>query len=113
MLLKTGERVHVATRRRFEGDIRRHFVGEVVSVEGAVARISGYAFVFDPNKDDYVRYPEKRTRIFDLSDVGNVTNVLPEGTVIEDVAYVLEDRKLVLTDGKDFRLDINEFGPYR
>lgn len=113
MLLEIGEKVHVATRRRFEGDVRRHFVGEVVSVEGALARLSGYAFVFDPNRDDYIRYSEKRVRILDLSDVGNVTNILPRDTTLEEVTYTLEDRKLMVTDGKNLKLDINEFGPYR
>ena len=32
-ILSPGEKIHVMHRRRFEKDVRRHFVGEVESYE--------------------------------------------------------------------------------
>ncbi len=31
MVLAQGEKVHVILRRNFEGDLRRHFVGEIIA----------------------------------------------------------------------------------
>lgn len=39
MIIERGEKVHIITRRLFESDLRRHFVGEVLDSEGSVARI--------------------------------------------------------------------------
>ena len=34
MVLQSGEKVHIVTRRMFDGDLRRHFAGEVKAVAG-------------------------------------------------------------------------------
>ena len=44
-ILSPGDKIHVMHRRRFEKDVRRHFVGEVKGYEQGVARASGYVFV--------------------------------------------------------------------
>jgi hypothetical protein len=31
MIIEVGEKLHVATRRFFPGDVRRYFVGEVIA----------------------------------------------------------------------------------
>ena len=36
-VLSPGEKIHVMHRRRFEKDVRRHFVGEVEGYEQGVA----------------------------------------------------------------------------
>ena len=41
MVIDKGEKIHIVTRRNFEGDLRRHFVGEVVEVQDAAVRIEG------------------------------------------------------------------------
>jgi hypothetical protein len=64
MLFEIGEKIHIMARRRFEQDIRRHFVGTVLASDGTVIRMEGYTFVFDSNKDIFIKRPEKRTRIF-------------------------------------------------
>lgn len=113
MIVEIGEKIHIMARRRFEQDIRRHFVGTVLTSDGSVVRTEGYTFVFDANKDNYDKRPEERTRIFDLSDSGYVVNIIPKETVLEKVIYKLSDRRLVVTDEKTFSLDVNEFGPMR
>jgi hypothetical protein len=111
MILKTGEKIHVITRRNFEGDIRRHFIGEVIEASGSLARVAGYAFILDNMTNHYERRPDKRMRIISLADAGNIINILPENADIENARYTQsKESKMVVTDSKSFSLDINEFG---
>jgi hypothetical protein len=113
MLLEPQEKIHVITRRNFEDDLRRHFVGLVVSSNEVAARIEGYVFVFDPNTNTFVRRTTKRTRIVSLTDTGNLINILPPSVNLERLIYETRDGRLVVTDGGSFSLDINEFGRQR
>lgn len=114
MVLQPGEKVHVVTRRLFDGDLRRHFVGEVKSVSDWVMRVEGYAFVYDSGISQYVRREERRTRIISISDFGQVINVIPSRVDLDKLEYRLNDQqRLVVTDNADFHLDINEFGTSR
>lgn len=111
MILEQVEKVHVIMRRNFESDIRRHFIGEIVAANDTLARVVGYTFVLDGTSGQFVRRREKRIRIIGLSDPGNIINVLPMEADIENSQYTLSpEGKLVVTDGKTFTLDINEFG---
>ena len=114
MVLKMGEKVHIMTRRQFENDLRRHFIGEVLEFGEGVLRATGYTFVFDSELRKYVRRPEKRTRVFSLIDVGNIVNVLPISANVEATEYrESQDGHLIVTDGKNFSLDVSEFRPVR
>ena len=110
MLLKPGEKIHVITRRLFEGDLRRHFAGEIVAADDRAVRVKGYTFVFYPTRNEYVRRPDLRERIVVLADADNIINVIPENVNLEDLAYrPSEENRLVVTDHRSFYLDINEF----
>lgn len=114
MVLKQGEKVHVVTRRRFEGDLRRHFVGEVQAATESTARIDGYVFIFDAFSNKFVKGSERGVRIFGLVDSGNIISIIPQSVNVEKVSYQIHlDNRLVLTDGESFQLDINEFSAYR
>jgi len=114
MILEQGEKVHIILRRNFEGDLRRHFIGEIVTAKDTLVRVAGYAFVLDNTTGQFVRRPEKRIRIFGLAESGNIINVLPLKSDIEESVYEQSSQgKLVVTDGKNFTLDINEFGSSR
>jgi hypothetical protein len=114
MLLKKGEKVHVIARRFFEGDLRRHFVGEVKVATDTIARIEGYVFVFDTRKNEYIRKPAMRERIVSLVDSNNIVNIIPQSVNIEELSYQTSvDNRTVVTDGKSFSLDINEFSSMR
>jgi hypothetical protein len=78
MVLQTGEKLHVVTRRLFESDLKRHFAGEVVAISENLARLSGYAFIFDAWANMYVKRPERRERIIPLTDSGLILTVIPE-----------------------------------
>ena len=110
MLLKPGEKIHIITRRLFESDLRRHFVGEVKEATDVAVRVEGYVFVHASNHNQYTRRPERRVRIFGLADNGLIMNVIPSSVILEDLSYQMSPQdRMIITDGKSFSLDINEF----
>jgi hypothetical protein len=111
MLIDVGTKLHVVYRALFEKSTRRHFLGEVVEVEGVVCVLQGYAFVYDPKLESYQRKPEKRSTVIDLAESGYVVNIINANVNLDEVAYkYLQNIGMVATDGKNFSLDINEFG---
>ncbi|UCD87330.1 MAG: hypothetical protein JSV01_06125 [Desulfobacterales bacterium] len=110
MVLKAGEKIHVIVRRRWEDDVRRHFVGEVTEATENVSRVKGYVFVFNAAKYEKVKRPELRDRIVSLTDSGNIINIIPTTVDLDKVSYQMsKERRLIFTDG-EFSLDVNEFG---
>lgn len=114
MIIKTGEKLHVITRRLFDGDVRRHFSGVVTEVEGALVRLEGYVFVFEGGTNSWIKRPEKRTRILSVGDSGHIVKVMPQNVDLEALTYKLSPAKhMCVTDEKEYWLDINEFGAQR
>ena len=113
-IVDPGAKLLVVTRRLFESDLRRHFAGEVVGVTEYAVRLCGFAFIFDGGRNQFVRRPEERTRLFSLMDNGCVFFVLPRTVEIGALKYVVtNERTLAVTDSGSFALDINEFGAGR
>jgi hypothetical protein len=114
MILKPGEKIHVIVRRNFETDVRRHFFGEIVAAAESAATVKGHAVVYDLAKNQYEVKPDARVRVVSLTDAQNIVNIIPRQTKIDSIKYVLSaDKRLVVTDGESFTLDINEFGVSR
>ena len=110
MCVTTEEKIHIITRRVFEKDLRRHFVGVIEDVSSELARVKGYVFVFDEWADEFKRRPEERVRIFSLTDANLIINILPPEIEITELMYkVNQEGQRVVTDGKDFSLDVSEF----
>ena len=86
-LVNPGEKVHVIERRMFDGDARRHFVGEVESSTESAMRVTGYTFVCNPMTGNFDRREPSRTRIIPLGAAGVVVYVIPEHIDIEAVYY--------------------------
>ena len=113
-MISPGEKIHVIYRRLFETEVRRHFIGEVVEREGSVVRMQGTVAIFDTSKNQYIKKPEKRSTLFNLSESGYIVNIIPSSTELSELQYLTNPRgHLVLSDGKEFSLDINEFGSNR
>lgn len=111
MIIQTGDKVHIIYRALFENSTRQHFIGEVVAAEGALCRVKGYVFVRDPKLDTYQRKQNRRVTIVDLAESGYIVNVIDIDIDLDKVRYrYLPEQGLVVTDDKDFVLDINEFG---
>ncbi len=110
-ILRPGEKIHVMHRRRFEKDVRRHFVGEVEGYEQGLARASGFVFVIDDlSKHLFVKRPDRRTKLLSIGSGDVIVNVIPQTVDVEKVAYELNDRSLVVTDGSDWTMEVKEFG---
>ncbi len=109
-VIELGEKIHVITRRNFPEEVRRHYAGTVEAVSGAIIRTHGYTFVFNPTALEYRRRPEVRTRLFGIADGQHIINVLPADVVVDELRYLTLEGRLMVTDGRRFRLDVNEFG---
>ena len=113
VVLQRGEKLHIISRRFFENDVRRHFVGEVEEISETAVRVSGYVFVLDKGRNEFVRHSDKRTRVFPLPDIGLIINVLPRDVEIDNVVYSRVGQHMVCTDGDLFTMNLHEFGPAR
>lgn len=108
-VLEREEKVLIITRRLFSGDVRRHVVGSVERYDPGSVRVRGYEFVHDAGKGSFVKRKSQRTRIFPL-DNHLIVFVLPYDTDLGAVHYeATKESGLVVTDGKEFKLEINEF----
>jgi hypothetical protein len=112
-IMESGDKLHIMTRRLFEEDIRRHFVGEIMAVQGDLALIRGYTFIFNHSTNEYRRLPEVRSRIISVGDAGHIVNKIPRDTEIETISYKTVGERLVVEDNRNFTLSINEFGAMR
>jgi hypothetical protein len=111
MMLSIGEKIFVIARRRFENDIRRHFIGEVQNVSETAVRVCGYAFVFDNMLSEFVKGEDLLTRIYPMIDAGLVISVLPREVILEEVRYSMNEKKQrIITDDKTFEISVSEFG---
>ena len=102
-----GEKVHIIEQKYFAEDLQRHMVGEVVKSSESALRIKGWVFVRDASKG-FVRKTGKRVRVVYPSD-RTIINIIPQEVDIDQIKYVSTQGTLVVTDGKQFTLDITEF----
>jgi hypothetical protein len=98
------------TRRLFADDVHPHFVGEISAVSGPLFKAQGYSFVFDSATNSYLKHPTLRTRLFSLSDAGHIINLIPREVDLDRLQYGVVNRRLAISDGAGFSLEINEFG---
>jgi len=109
MVLEPGEKLFIVTRRLFEGDLRRHFVGEVKAATESTVRLEGYPFVFDLGTGKFTKRG-RRVRIFGLGDSGFIINIIPKDVDLDRVSYGISTKGIkVLSDGNTFELNIGEF----
>ena len=111
MITSKGEKVHIIYRRNFETEVRRHFIGEITESNESIVRLQGKAVIFDTSKNMYIKKTETRITIIDLSESGYIVDIIDKSINIDDLSYSTDQNKrLILTDNKNFKLDINEFG---
>ena len=109
-VIGVGDKLHIITRRQYEGDVLRHFAGEVTGISRTLQEVAGYTFVFNRGTNEYKKRPELRTRLFSLGQAGLIVNKMPREVDIEALEYRFIEKRMVVTDNKGFTLDINEFG---
>lgn len=112
-LLEKGEKVHVIERRAFEGDARRHFVGEVEQATDGAVRARGYTFVCNPMTGNFDRREPERTRIVPLTAAGVVVYVIPSEIDVHAVRYEwAAGNRLVVRAGR-WEVFLDEFASLR
>lgn len=112
-LLEKGEKLHVIERRMFDGDVRRHFVGEVEACSETAVRVTGYAFVCNAGTGNFDRREPERTRIIPLNSSGVVVYVIPREIDVESVRYEwATGNRLVVRSGR-WQLFLDEFAGAR
>lgn len=109
MVLQKNDVVHIITRRGFKEDIARHFVGQVFACTDYLARVQGFPFVLDTTTRVFVRKKRERVRLVPLADSGIIITVLPHDIRLDQLQYKDIDGHLVLTDGRELRLDFSEY----
>ena len=110
MVIEKNEKVHVIYRALYENSTRRHVIGEVVAVEGSICRIKGYVYIYNEKGTEFVRKDDKRITIIDLAESGYIVNVIDSGVDLDAVTYsYVSGVGTIVTDGKNFRLSVNEF----
>ena len=114
MPIEVGDNVHIITRRQFETDLRRHFVGRVEEVAGDLVRVRGHAFVFDDSANEFTRREEEGVRIFAFSDAALIISIISSETDLAALRYEIDERgRRVITDGKSMIMNVSEFGANR
>ena len=109
MIIEIGENVCIIERRNFAEDPIRFFTGQILASSENALRLRGYAWVYDIMKGP-TRKPEIRERLLYPSERTNI-NIIPKDINIDELQIMLVPGKgLCVTDGKDFNLDISEFG---
>lgn len=108
-VFKTGEKVHIVEKRLFVDDVRRHFVGEVISFSSNAIRVKGYVWIYLPKEGKYIRRPNVRERVLILGD-RIILNILPQDIDVKLITYNCENSKRhLIVDNKKFVMDISEF----
>ena len=106
-----GEKIHVVEHRRFESDLRRHFIGRVLYFDANYLRVRGFMFVFEHGLGSFVKVPPERTRVFSIDNRISIT-VLPKDFDLETADYQRTGTDLAFTDGKTESLDIGAFSSH-
>ena len=107
MLMAADSKVLVVHRRLFETDQSRYFVGRVEGYDAGVAKIRGRTW----SRDQYgriVKKADERTKIVSLSSGTLIVYQLPFDTDLEALEIDVSDEKVVLSDGKNFAMDLSE-----
>lgn len=112
-LLQPGEKIHVIERRAFDGDARRHFVGEVEQATDNVVRATGYTFVCNTMTGNFDRREPERTRIVPLTAAGVVVYVIPTEIDVHQVRYEWASGNRLVVRSGHWEVFLDEFASLR
>jgi len=109
MIINPEEKVCVIERRNFVEEPIRFFTGQVTAASENASRITGYVWIVDIMKG-VTRKPDIMERIIYPNEGTNI-NIIPKEVNIEELKIILiPGEGLGVTDGKNYNLDISEFG---
>ncbi len=108
MLLQPSNKLLLAHRRLFDGDVPRYFAGDVTAYEDGIVKVRGFTFVRDPSSGDYIRKEDLRTKIVSLTSSAFLVYELPPTTSIASLRFATFDQHVVLTDGHELEMNMAE-----
>lgn len=109
--LAMGEKLHVVERRKFEADLRRHFVGEVDYCSDYHLRATGNLYVFNGSTGLFERIEPVRTRLF-ANDNNIVITVLPTEFDLTTALYKRVRNEMLFCDASGFTMELGDFGTH-
>ena len=108
MLLSAGEKIFVAHRRLFEKDTVRFFVGRADAFDAGIVRATGHSYVRDNISGAMLEKADERTKLFSVVSGTLLFYVLPEDVELSDLQFVDNEGRLMLHDGKHFRMNLSD-----
>ena len=112
-MLREGDKVLVAHRRLFRGDMAHYFVGQVDDCEAGLVKVTGNSYVRDPYTGSMVEKTEPRTKILSLASGTLIIYHLPADTAIEALGFTWAHGRLSASDGRRFTMNLGETAPSR
>ncbi len=108
-VLSVGDQILIITRRLYDEDLRRHFIGRVLAASGGLIRVAGHAWVAGA-VGKYERRPEERIRVFSATAGTEIMMLIPGDVDLDGLEYrATAIGRLILTDNSKFSVDLSEF----
>lgn len=112
-MLKEGDKILVAHRRLFRGDVAHYFAGRVDVYDAGLVQVTGHSHVRDPYTGSMVEKTEARTKVLALASGSRIVYRLPADTSPETLAITWADGRLTAADGRGFAMNLAEVAPGR
>jgi hypothetical protein len=109
MILKEGDKVLVSHRRLYPTDAARFFVGQVDAYDGGLMRVTGHSYVRNVTTGQLVEKTQPRTKLLSLSSGTLIVYLLPSDSELDSVRFDWTDAGLIVTDGKQFTMNLGEY----
>jgi hypothetical protein len=110
-MLKKGDKVLVAHRRLFRGDVAHYFVGRVDDYDSGLVKVTGHSYVRDPVTGGMIEKSEPRTKVLTLASGTLMVYELPDAVALESLKFTWNDGELTASDGKGFEMNLGERAP--
>jgi hypothetical protein len=107
-MLREGDKVLVAHRRLFPGDVAHYFVGQVDDYQDGIVKVTGDSYVRDPYTGSMVEKTEPRTKLLSLASGTLIVYQLPADTAIDAMAFTWAHGRLSASDGRGFTMNLGE-----
>ncbi|MBM4218875.1 MAG: hypothetical protein FJ171_04400 [Gammaproteobacteria bacterium] len=134
MLLTPGDKLLIAHRRLYEGDLPRLFAGTVVAYESGFVKLAGYTWVREPVRGELRKKTDQRTlevigparivrgelrkktdqrtKVFGIASPGLICYELPKALDIERLELTPgPQHQVILSDGAGFTMDLTDRNP--
>ena len=107
-MLTEGDKILVAHRRLFRGDVAHYFAGRVDAYDAGMVRATGHSYIRDPVTGSMVEKTDARTKVLALASGTLLVYLLPAATALESLTFAWSDGRVNASDGKGFSMNLGE-----